>query len=1169
MAEHNLILPPLNYDPAVVDSPLRAIGGVTSRQAIEAEVDEQLKLFDFQRYIQLQRAKQTEEPIYSPDSVDPYSGEPELLGYRKTPKKVLSAEDANRKYGLPKDGLTFNEPITEEAAIIIRKRKESELYNQRLLSEASGWTTTKAFGMGLATSLVQPEQIVANVIGSLIAAPIYGAKFTPAVLEAMSVSRRLAARAKIGAVEGLVGSVVAEPIQMHFADEEHADYTLWNTLTNLAAGTILGSGLHVVGGVGADWVNGLRAKTWQDGLNTAVKQLLEGRQVEVTPIVHNDPGVIARNTPTDNILLTPSRTPPLPEVQSPDDAALVASVKQSIANMPTEVTDPNDLAKLKQAIDSGRVEVSIDGNTVTVNGKKFTADKKSLFGEKVESTESTNAELAEQHVGSGDYYALPNKHTLRGNVLVAIRAGNGLLNTSRHLDKMLESLQYYLDEQGYYATDLAYDMAKYLLKNHGIMVKLDKKVANLPYGTLKSQMPVMFSGEVIRGSVEDFGLTDKYGFMSHLANTDASYIKHQKEIMRRLDEMFEADKPSMAKAFLDANKQVAKLDDNLVQALAGQSISNTEPEVINQNIMDIGEFSPVEQTSHLSSSNPGMIWVNNTTGEPWFIKKNKSNQHSVVEYIANRFYKALGVDVADNILIRDGEDLLLGSRLITYGQPFNSHTATVNELQDALTFSHWGDSWVVDAWLANWDALVAGNVVLDVNGTPYRIDHGGALLYRAQGAPKGDQFSAEMDELTSIPEHNKLVRNFLADNGIQIFSNKPALDDLYVYLNNNPYVTKIVQMSPGEVHSIVQESGLLDEATANVIASKLIARQADLVHKMQSVQTVGLVPENSFYAYGKRIFTKTKAAGNWLKDKAVSLFDKYTDKEKSAIEDYQGSSSDLNAFLRNAAKYGGVDSYLKQYPSASSDYLLEKVRHLDSAMKVWQTDHPMQVFRWTHLSWYGFDKGKVSELIGAKYWDPGYASTSIFKNNTFADRDLLLTINLPAGQNAALADAWKGTGTTNFSKDEAEIILPRDMHYVIRSAEEVNGKVHMTLDVLPDKIAGMDLHEAVTKAMAWQKEKSLAAQGVKQLSQEEVDQYLADLSVKTFDSPPTLTEKVLSQQEKNLNELIATLERNISFEFPDSADELAGIIDTVDTGIKEADAYSKAMLQAAICYTRV
>ena len=1184
--DNNLILPPLNYDPAVVDSPLGAVGGVTSRQAIEAEVDEQLKLFDWQRYRQLQRAKETHEPIYSPQ-VDAYTGELEVLGYRKLPRKLLPAEEANRRYGMPQSGLTFNEPITEEAAAIIRKRKEAENYNQQILSEASGWTTAKAYGMGILASLVQPEQIAVNVVSSLIAAPIYGLRYTPQALEAMTVGRRLATRAKIGAVEGLVGSVVAEPIQTHFAAEERADYDLSNTLTNLVAGTTLGAGLHVVAGTGADWINGLSSRTWQESLGAAVKQLAEGKNVEVTPIVHNDPSVIARNTPTDNILLTPSKNPPTPEVSEPDNASLVAAIKQSIADMPAEVTTPDEITTLKTVLDSGHVEYQIHSDGVTINGKKYKVDTTPLFGEKVEATPDNVATTRE---ATKPENMLVTKKFIDTRAQLVLSFGDNFIFTGDVNNWIPPGLveKHHSQYDGIDLLALARDVAEHILKTKGMMVEFKQAREVRPEKTEYNinspyyERPFLLVGNVIGGFPTDAHVVSKNTLIHNLVNDPLiqSGFKKHATLTQQLTEgislaVDSIGKKSTGDSFLDKSRLITKLDDDMIAALAGSGISNNEPTRFNQDIRNFSDFQKVEGTEGLSSSNAGAVYIDKATGVHYFIKKNKTNMHSVNEYIANRFYQVLGVPVAKNILVKNGEDILLGSRIVDAMEYEAPTTLTLNQLKMLVGYDgvhipdkEFVDAWVVDAWLANWDALMPGNVVLDEAGMPVRIDQGGALLFRAQGAAKGMDFRPHVNEFETIPANNDPLAKYLEKHGkvrpeydyVSTADYKKALGK---YLSGNEYAKRIAQLTPGDIQTIAAEISLGEPIMMKEIVSKLIARQADFVALMHSSDTL----RTGFIPFGKKIFAKNKNALNWLEEKASKLFDSYTGDERTAISDYQGNSGGLNSFLCMTAKQGGYSGFLSNKPADSIPiqwgWHIEK---LDSAVEKWKTPAPMQVYRWVSSSWYGLKTKNIRELIGAKYWDPGYASTSLFKANAFSDRDMLLTINLPEGQKAIIADAARMSGKSSFSGEEAEIILPRDMHYYIRSAEYVDGKYHITMDALPDKIAGMNVHEAVIKAMKWQEEQSLAAQGVQPISPEEVKQMLDALAMKKG-PVPMLTDKVLTQQEKDIMELIGTLEQKLTIEFPDNLTELTSIIKQSDEDIASANAYATAMIKAAACYT--
>lgn len=112
------------------------------------------------------------------------------------------------------------------------------------------------------------------------------------------------------------------------------------------------------------------------------------------------------------------------------------------------------------------------------------------------------------------------------------------------------------------------------------------------------------------------------------------------------------------------------------------------------------------------------------------------------------------------------------------------------------------DNFVMDAWLANWDAVGMGgdNMMVLPNGKVVRIDNGGALLYRAQGGLKGDAFGSKVNELETLldPKQNPnaakvykgVTQKRIADQigeleyaveqngGIQAFLNKAGLENI-------------------------------------------------------------------------------------------------------------------------------------------------------------------------------------------------------------------------------------------------------------------------------------------------------------------------------------------------------------------------------------------------------
>lgn len=151
-------------------------------------------------------------------------------------------------------------------------------------------------------------------------------------------------------------------------------------------------------------------------------------------------------------------------------------------------------------------------------------------------------------------------------------------------------------------------------------------------------------------------------------------------------------------------------------------------------------------------SNEGALYESKGLGKPVYVKWNKSSLHNKNEILANRLYDLFGVPVptVHEAVVNGKEGVLSqwvgGAKPMTQGE-MSAHPDV-----------HQG--FIADAWLGNWDVAGQGydNIVKtgtaqDV-GDAYRIDTGGALLFRAQGNPKnvmkGTDFGKDVTELETL-----------------------------------------------------------------------------------------------------------------------------------------------------------------------------------------------------------------------------------------------------------------------------------------------------------------------------------------------------------------------------------------------------------------------------------
>lgn len=161
---------------------------------------------------------------------------------------LLTADEAKARVkdsGLP---ITIDGDIREGALNILLRRKQEEMQRQFILSSGPRGSAPVAILAGFAASAIDPLNIASAFI------PVVGeARYARMLAAASGASERAGVRAGVGALEGAVGAAAVEPLVLQNAREYQADYDMSDSLTNIAFGSILGGGLHSLGGAYTDW----------------------------------------------------------------------------------------------------------------------------------------------------------------------------------------------------------------------------------------------------------------------------------------------------------------------------------------------------------------------------------------------------------------------------------------------------------------------------------------------------------------------------------------------------------------------------------------------------------------------------------------------------------------------------------------------------------------------------------------------------------------------------------------------------------------------------------------------------------------------------------------------------------------------------------------------------
>ncbi|MGW5340324.1 hypothetical protein ACWEQD_18150 [Rhodococcus pyridinivorans] len=162
----------------------------------------------------------------------------------------------------------------------------------------------------------------------------------------------------------------------------------------------------------------------------------------------------------------------------------------------------------------------------------------------------------------------------------------------------------------------------------------------------------------------------------------------------------------------------------------------------------------------------GRVVIDPRSGREWFVKTPPTIAHARNEYAANQLYALAGVPVPDAQLSPDGTRYM--SAMLD-AQPWTESTPEVRR------------HFVVDAWLANWDAPEPGNILIGGDGTAYRVDTGGALDFRARGERRN--LTPEVWELETMrdpgisPAGAKLYAGLTAEEEADALGRIMALDE--------------------------------------------------------------------------------------------------------------------------------------------------------------------------------------------------------------------------------------------------------------------------------------------------------------------------------------------------------------------------------------------------------
>ena len=301
---------------------------------------------------------------------------------------LAQAKNAGVNVDVPDDG------ISQGALQVLIDRRLDENRRAEVLSRAAPGFGTGALrlGAGLVASLFDPINVASAFI------PIVGeARYARMLGQAAGGLGRAGVRAGVGAVEGAAGAALVEPLVYGLRRDLQDDYSMADSLANIAFGAVGGGILHAGGGAARDVLQGADRFEAYRGLTTKeVQQVMDFRR---------NPGEIPEDW-SDAM-----RRAAGVDLRDSPEAAHVTAVNDLNERIRTGQVTPEDLqASLKSS-----PEVTRDA----VFGR--ISDQETPFDRAAGIDEARSVELAEREVFS-DVQANPQRYTDQDRA--AVEAGN-------------------------------------------------------------------------------------------------------------------------------------------------------------------------------------------------------------------------------------------------------------------------------------------------------------------------------------------------------------------------------------------------------------------------------------------------------------------------------------------------------------------------------------------------------------------------------------------------------------------------------------------------------------------------------------------------------------------------------------------------------------------------
>jgi len=201
-----------------------------------------------------------------------------------------------------REGLTYHSTMTEKSAKILAEVQDDRENRQIIMEKATRLQTAAGFGVGFISGIAEPKNLVSGIAVGLATA---GTGVLIPSLGRMIRVNSIGAAAGRGIAEGVAGSLLTEPFSLESSKVVQGDYTMADSILNLAIGSVIGGGfsagakaLELRGrGKKLEAIQARRAERADVGIkefDTALSQLAQGSDVNVASVKAFDNAEVSR-----------------------------------------------------------------------------------------------------------------------------------------------------------------------------------------------------------------------------------------------------------------------------------------------------------------------------------------------------------------------------------------------------------------------------------------------------------------------------------------------------------------------------------------------------------------------------------------------------------------------------------------------------------------------------------------------------------------------------------------------------------------------------------------------------------------------------------------------------------------------------------------------------------